>query len=366
MRTNVRRRCLVVDDDEATRRYLTDVVEKLGLASDAAADGVEAALKLDARPVSYEIVLLDLDLPKIPGESILHGLTTLRSRPAAIIVMSGSADRLSRIPGEEWGRLGVIAALPKPLDAQALRAALERALAGRPAGPRRARTVLIAGGGLWADALASVVARGGGTLLPAGSRDEALASITAHQPSAIVAGKPLTDPELLDFCGAARAASPGSTILVAVNRADAALRQQLLATGVARVCLVPSGSAELAVSMVRAAGLDTRAHARVPLSVDATIETREGLFAGNTLDISEGGLCLVVASPEPLSRGRATVEIALPGAPRPVVAEAEVVWSAGEPGAYRAGLRFATVPEPDRERIRSFVTRHPSRASFTC
>ena len=50
-------------------------------------------------------------------------------------------------------------------------------------------SVLIAGGGLWADALSRVVTKGGGGLLLGTSRDHALSLISTHRPSAIVVAR---------------------------------------------------------------------------------------------------------------------------------------------------------------------------------
>jgi len=223
-------------------------------------------------------------------------------------------------------------------------------------------SVLIAGGGLWADALSRVVTKGGGGLLLGTSRDHALSLISTHRPSAIVAGPPLNDDELIEFCRAAVQTSSVSTVLAAVNRADITLRRALVEVGVARVCIVPSAAGDLAVSMINAARLTTRAHARIPLTVVASIQTREGRLTGTTRDLSEGGICLERVA-ERVMRGPAKVELTLPGDRRPVVAAAHVVWSTGADGDFRAGLFFENIDAVNLAKIRALVARSPD-ASF--
>lgn len=218
-------------------------------------------------------------------------------------------------------------------------------------------SVLIAGGGLWADALARVVTRGGGTLLVGESRDHALSTIASVRPNVIVAGPPLSESELLSLCASAVHSSSGSTVLAAVSRADIGLRRALAGVGVARVCIVPSAAGDLAVAMINGAHLTTRAHARVPLAMSVVLHTRDGRLAGTTRDLSEGGVCLEHV-PERVLRGAAKVELQLPGERRVVAAASQVVWSGGGNGDFRAGVCFEGLESADLARIRQLVATH--------
>jgi len=61
----MRRKALIVEDDAATRALLADLVSSAGFETDIAADG-ELAVGLLTRN-SYDVVVLDLILPKISG-----------------------------------------------------------------------------------------------------------------------------------------------------------------------------------------------------------------------------------------------------------------------------------------------------------
>lgn len=360
-KTTVHARCLVVDDDDWSREYIVDVLHRFGITAEIARDGLEASALLDDN--AYDLVFLDLDLPKIPGEAVLESLIPNRRRPGLIVAMSGSVDRLEKIELSDWGRLGISAALPKPLAVASVRAAVEGALELSP--PMRAAwsagvgpgTVVMLGGGLWAEALSRVVTRGGGILVTCATAGEALEKIYERKPPVIVVGPPTTAEEMIAFFVNCQASSPRSTFFAALSMADRAFHRDLVTMGVSRAFAVPAGLGELAISIVTAATLNTRNHPRVPFSAGATVFTKDQRVGGITRDVSEGGVCLDRIG-ERIPRGPARVEFTLQNAAAPVRAEAHVVWVAGSEGEYRAGVRFETVSDRDRYRIREFVQSH--------
>lgn len=351
-------RCLVVDDDDWSRQYIVDVLRRFGITAEIARDGLEAAALLDDN--AYDLVFLDLDLPKLPGEAVLESLVSNRRRPGMIVVMSGSVDRLAQIELGDWERLGISAALPKPLAVASVRAAVEGAV--EISAPVRAAwasgvgpgTVVMFGGGLWVEALSRVVTRGGGMLVTCATEGEALAMIHERRPPVIVVGPPQTAEEMITFYVNAQASSPRSTMFAAVTPAEDSFRRDLVSMGVARAFVVPSGLGELAIAIVTAATLNTRTHPRVAVSAGATVITGNLRVTGQTRDVSEGGLCLEGIA-ERIPRGPARVEFALPDAPVRVAAVSHIVWVAGSDGEYRAGVRFEGVSETDRTRIRQFI-----------
>jgi CheY-like chemotaxis protein len=65
-------RALIVDDDEPIRVMLSAIVKHEGFAVDTARDGSEAIEKL--KTGSYNVVLLDLMMPKVNGYDVLRHL----------------------------------------------------------------------------------------------------------------------------------------------------------------------------------------------------------------------------------------------------------------------------------------------------
>ena len=63
-------RALVVEDDPDLNRQLTRALEDAGYAVDGALDGEEGHFMGDTEP--YDVVVLDLGLPKLDGVSVLE------------------------------------------------------------------------------------------------------------------------------------------------------------------------------------------------------------------------------------------------------------------------------------------------------
>jgi CheY-like chemotaxis protein len=83
-----RTNALVVEDDATTRTLLAALLESIDCDVDLAADGEEALVQLRAR--DYDVVLLDIVLPKMSGIDVMESLR--RDRPhilGCIIVVTG-------------------------------------------------------------------------------------------------------------------------------------------------------------------------------------------------------------------------------------------------------------------------------------
>jgi CheY-like chemotaxis protein/two-component sensor histidine kinase len=83
-----RGRVLVVDDEEGMRCYLRRLLERAGYAVLEAGDGVEALEVVDSE--SPDIVVLDLNMPRMGGEEVLARLG--RSHAALPVVLSSGDD----------------------------------------------------------------------------------------------------------------------------------------------------------------------------------------------------------------------------------------------------------------------------------
>ena len=79
-------RILVVDDDRATRHVLTSVLEQAGFEVSGAKDGVDALAKLARR--RFDLMLLDVWMPRLNGLDLLTRLRARRRRPRVIVMTS--------------------------------------------------------------------------------------------------------------------------------------------------------------------------------------------------------------------------------------------------------------------------------------
>ena len=110
-------RFLVVDDDEDVRTALVGLVEAIGHYADQACDGVEA---IEALAVErYDYLLLDLAMPRMPGEDVMRWIKSQRqwTGDLRVVVVSGLAGEHRR----RLESLGAHAVMSKPLRAQQLR-----------------------------------------------------------------------------------------------------------------------------------------------------------------------------------------------------------------------------------------------------
>jgi DNA-binding response OmpR family regulator len=99
-------RVLLVEDEPALARHVEDGLRDAGFAVDVAADG---AVALDtAAATSYDVIVLDRDLPGIHGDEVCR---RLRHGPARILMLTASSGVEDRIAGLE---LGADDYLPKP------------------------------------------------------------------------------------------------------------------------------------------------------------------------------------------------------------------------------------------------------------
>ena len=123
---------LVVDDEEAIREALCDLLEDAGFATIGARHGLDALRALATLPTAPAFILLDLMMP------IMDGWAFCRSRWRSQTLRDIPVILISAVDMSETNRpTGIDAFLPKPLDVEkftqlAVRIAGRRRLQARP------------------------------------------------------------------------------------------------------------------------------------------------------------------------------------------------------------------------------------------
>jgi CheY-like chemotaxis protein/anti-sigma regulatory factor (Ser/Thr protein kinase) len=79
-----KKRVLVVDDDRTLQHALVTMLETAGFAATAAADGAAALVQI--REKSFDLILLDLGLPRIGGLDVLAEIRKLEFPPKVVVV----------------------------------------------------------------------------------------------------------------------------------------------------------------------------------------------------------------------------------------------------------------------------------------
>lgn len=121
-------RILVVDDDRGTRLLIRGALAKAGFSVAAAKDGMEALEALRSR--RFDLILLDVWMPRMNGLDVLERLRHRRSRPRVIVMTSDDTPEtvLTAVRRQAYQYLH------KPVEAAVLLKAVTAAL-GAPAEP---------------------------------------------------------------------------------------------------------------------------------------------------------------------------------------------------------------------------------------
>ena len=129
-------RVLIVDDNEVNRRILAGQVRRWGMTATAVAGGRAGLEALTAaaeiqRP--FELVLLDANMPDMDGFEVAAEIATRPDlRGPTVMMLSSSGEYGDQARCTE---LRIAAYLTKPVYADALYAAIERAIGSKPSAP---------------------------------------------------------------------------------------------------------------------------------------------------------------------------------------------------------------------------------------
>jgi DNA-binding response OmpR family regulator len=124
-------RVLVAEDDDRLARAVAAGLRRRGMTVDVALDGDDALHKLAA--CSYDVVVLDRDLPGTGGDDICRTLAAERTA-SRILMLTAARSVRDRVEGLG---LGADDYLPKPFDFTELVARIQ-ALGRRPGAPQPA------------------------------------------------------------------------------------------------------------------------------------------------------------------------------------------------------------------------------------
>lgn len=133
-----RGRILFVDDAPELRELAAAMLRRAGFEVEAAADGWEACQRITARPDDFDVVITDQHMPGLTGRELARRVAALRP-DLPVILVSGLDE-----PADPSAAGGPVyrEMVTKPFTDQALCLAVQRALAGRPAGERAERPPL--------------------------------------------------------------------------------------------------------------------------------------------------------------------------------------------------------------------------------
>ena len=109
------KRALVIDDDSAMVEYVSAILRRAGYEVLTAGDGM-AALEL-YRASSFDAVVCDIRMPKLPGTSFLKNLRLNAQSTCRVVLLSAVDDQNIR---REAMEAGAVAYLVKPASSKAI------------------------------------------------------------------------------------------------------------------------------------------------------------------------------------------------------------------------------------------------------
>ena len=122
-------RILVVDDDRATRHVLSKVLTSAGFTTSVAKDGVDALKTL--RSKRFDLMLLDVWMPRMNGIDLLAKLRTRKTRPRVVVMTSDDApETLLKVVREQAFQY-----VHKPVESAVLLQTVREALKAAEAPP---------------------------------------------------------------------------------------------------------------------------------------------------------------------------------------------------------------------------------------
>ena len=102
---------LLVDDEEPVLNMTQQMLENLGYHVTATNNSTEALELFEAAPYSFDLVLTDMTMPYVTGDSLANRVLSMRP-DIPIILCTGFTERLSR---EQARDIGISAYVSKPV-----------------------------------------------------------------------------------------------------------------------------------------------------------------------------------------------------------------------------------------------------------
>lgn len=122
---------LLVEDEPPLLQLIEKYLQRLGFGVEAYLKSVEALRSFEAAPQRYDLVIADLGMPDMPGDTLLTRMLEIRP-DLRILVCSGSPFFIENLPASLQRQ---VAFLQKPFVPKMLGEAVQKLLPERPGSP---------------------------------------------------------------------------------------------------------------------------------------------------------------------------------------------------------------------------------------
>lgn len=204
----------------------------------------------------------------------------------------------------------------------------------------------------------TILRRRGTAVMTALAGSEGLLKARAERPHLIIFGFDLFDMTAPEFCRAVRddELTRMVSLLLVCDRDKAQHGDLCLAAGCNDVIFRPLQRQELDEKVARLTTIPSRRQLRTITKIEVSLEKNGRFILGRSLNISANGMLLEVDRVLP-GEGRVRLHFFLPGDPRPLQLDAEILRAEFAGAMAKYGVRFVTTTDSDRERIEQFVHR---------
>jgi CheY-like chemotaxis protein len=119
------KKILIIEDDEAMRSLLKDVLDAEGLVTEAVSNGSDALKKLMDQ--AFDLIITDIQMPGLTGLDILPGIKKLQPEAPVIVITAFGSEEVLRRSFEK----GATGYLEKPIHTHKLRALIHEMISSR-------------------------------------------------------------------------------------------------------------------------------------------------------------------------------------------------------------------------------------------
>ncbi len=102
---------LIVEDNKLNMKLFNDILKYQNYKTDTAIDGLEAYQKIKNN--SYDLIILDIQLPKLDGFSLMEKLQKENMQIPPVIIASACAMDTDKLQAKKYG---IDTYLTKPID----------------------------------------------------------------------------------------------------------------------------------------------------------------------------------------------------------------------------------------------------------
>ncbi len=182
------------------------------------------------------------------------------------------------------------------------------------------------------------------------------------QPQLIMFAFDLFDMTAPEFCREVRAdaATRTMSLLLVCERESPEHAELCLSAGCNDVIYRPLQRHELDSKIARLTTIPSRRELRTLTRIEVSVEKNGRFIIGRSMNISASGMLLEVDRVLP-GEGKLRLHFYLPGDPKPLQMECEVLRAEFTGGTAKYGVSFSAANDEERERIERFVRRLRSR-----